>query len=88
MSLLTSGQATENSLSFTPMLKSQIEAGRRRGGNLIDTPLANYAVVTLQTQFGQDVKEVPQDVEQDILSFIDQQVFLLSIPGHAFFFFV
>ena len=32
-------------LAFTPVLNSQILAGRARGGNVIDPPLANYHLI-------------------------------------------
>ncbi|KAJ2931944.1 hypothetical protein H1R20_g5134, partial [Candolleomyces eurysporus] len=32
-------------LAFTPVLKSQVEASRKAGGNVIDPPLTNYALV-------------------------------------------
>lgn len=37
-------------LAFTPILQSQILAGRARGSNIMDPPLGNYAAVQIQTQ--------------------------------------
>jgi len=37
-------------LAFTPILQSQILAGRARGSNIMDPPLGNYAAVQVQTQ--------------------------------------
>ncbi|KDR79387.1 hypothetical protein GALMADRAFT_93288 [Galerina marginata CBS 339.88] len=37
-------------LAFTPILRSQILAGRARGSNIMDPPLENYAAVQIQSQ--------------------------------------
>ncbi|PPQ79462.1 hypothetical protein CVT25_002624 [Psilocybe cyanescens] len=37
-------------LAFTPILESQILAGRAQGSNIMDPPLGNYAAVQIQTQ--------------------------------------
>lgn len=51
-------------LAFTPILNTQIRAGRRRGSNAIDPPLGGYAAVQMQTQFPAGVTKVPADVER------------------------
>ncbi|KAF8800052.1 FAD-binding domain-containing protein [Phlegmacium glaucopus] len=38
-------------LAFTPILDSQILAGREKGGNVIDPPRGNYVAIQVQTQF-------------------------------------
>ena len=72
LSILPSGQVALSTLAFTPILKTQVEAGRRMGGNAIDPPLGSYAAVQLQTQFVKGVKEVPAEVEDGRLMFFEQ----------------
>ncbi|KAF9524908.1 hypothetical protein CPB83DRAFT_860445 [Crepidotus variabilis] len=44
-------------LAFTPIQVSQIQAGRDKGGNLMDPPLSNYAAVQIQTQMTKGLKD-------------------------------
>jgi hypothetical protein len=72
MSILHSGKVAVSTLVFTPILESQVAAGRRKGGNAVDPPLGSYAAVLLQAQFVQGVKEVPPEVEEGSLLFFEQ----------------
>jgi hypothetical protein len=80
MSILPLGKTSLTTLAFTPVLESQIQAGRRMGGNAIDPPLESYAAVQFQTQFMQGVNssEVPDEVQQARLLFFEQCVSFLS----------
>jgi len=61
-----------NALALTPVPTSQVEAGRRRGGNAIDPPLGSYTAVVLTTQFFPGVTEVPDEVDKGRLLFFEQ----------------
>lgn len=65
-SMLLEGQAFANALAFTPVLESQIEAGRKRGGNVIfgDKGLGSYSAVQVQMQLAAGVTEVPEEMER------------------------
>ena len=80
MSILPLGKTFLSTMVFTPVLESQIQAGRRMGGNAIDPPLESYAAVLLQTEFmeGVNSSEVPDEVEQSRLLFFEQCVLFLS----------
>jgi hypothetical protein len=71
-SIIPSDKVFMNTLAFTPVPKSQVEAGRSRGGNAIDPPSGSYTAVQLGTQFFPGVKEVPDEVEKGRLLFFEQ----------------
>jgi len=72
MSILHSGQVLLSTLAFTPIPRLQVEAGRRRGGNAIDTPLGSYSAVQLHMQFVEGVMEVPEEIEKGRLLFFER----------------
>ena len=75
ISSIATGKVLGTVLAFTPILESQIEAGRQRGGNAIDPPLGNYAAVQFFTEFVPGVTSVPPDIEIGRQAFFDKWVF-------------
>ena len=49
-------------LAFTPIPRSQIVAGRNKGGNIMDPPLENYAAVQVHTQTALGLQNLPDSV--------------------------
>ena len=50
-------------LAFTPILDSQILAGRKNGGNVIDPPRGNYVAIQVQTQIASGLLTTPPIVQ-------------------------
>ncbi|KDR73986.1 hypothetical protein GALMADRAFT_269502 [Galerina marginata CBS 339.88] len=50
-------------LAFTPILQSQILAGRARGSNIFDPPVRNYAAIEFQIQARAGLAQLPPEVE-------------------------
>ncbi|RDB16602.1 hypothetical protein Hypma_002803 [Hypsizygus marmoreus] len=50
-------------MAFTPILQSQINAGRTRGRNAIDPPDGPYAAVVFQDQYKQGVARISQELQ-------------------------
>ncbi|KAF8900716.1 hypothetical protein CPB84DRAFT_1680358 [Gymnopilus junonius] len=69
-----SGALSGTVLAFTPIQKSQIQAGRARGSNIMDPPLTNYAAVQIQSQFAAGLLDISPAVEAA------RQTLLSSIP--------
>jgi len=61
-------------LAFTPILRSQVLAGRARGSNIMDPPLENYAAVQVQSQMQSGLLSIPSQVEAA------RQALFASIP--------
>jgi hypothetical protein len=80
MSTMGEGKVLANVLALTPMMESQIQAGRRRGGNVIfgdgehgvGAGLGNFVGIQLQTQLAAGVMEVPEDVRKGREGFFEQ----------------
>jgi hypothetical protein len=81
MNAMRGGEVLANVLAFTPVLESQVEAGRRKGGNVIfgDGGLGSFVSVQLQTQLAAGVTEVPGEVEGAREVFFDQLVWVLLL---------
>jgi hypothetical protein len=87
MSTMREGKVLANVLALTPMMKSQIEAGRRKGGNVIfgdgdrgvGEGLGNFIGIQMQTQLAAGVTEVPEDVQRGREVFFEQSVFGLLL---------
>ncbi|KAJ6463919.1 hypothetical protein C8R45DRAFT_1024606 [Mycena sanguinolenta] len=53
-------------LAFTPIPDSQIQAGRAKGGNIIDAPGGGFAAVQIYQQFKAGLTDIPPDVRSGI----------------------
>lgn len=62
-SVKTSPSVESALIAFTPVLASQIQAGRLKGRNAIDPPLTPYHAVQFEVNFSPGIQTVPQDVE-------------------------
>lgn len=67
-----------NIFAFTPILQSQIEAGRRRGGNAINPPDGSYAAIVWQSQYKQGVAQISTAHEKGRELLIQQFVAVLD----------
>lgn len=61
-------------IAFTPVLVSQIIAGRQSGGNAIDPPLGGYNALQFQVTFPVGVESVPPELEAGRQIFFRQYV--------------
>ncbi|KAF7366687.1 FAD-binding protein [Mycena sanguinolenta] len=59
-------------LAFTPIPDSQIQAGRAKGGNIIDAPGGRFAAVQIYEQFKAGLTDIPPDVITGIDSLFEQ----------------
>ncbi|KAF7343432.1 FAD-binding protein [Mycena venus] len=59
-------------LAFTPVPNSQIQAGRAKGGNIINPPSGGFAAVQIYEQFKAGITDIPQDVQGGIDVLFDQ----------------
>ncbi|KAJ7337351.1 FAD-binding domain-containing protein [Mycena albidolilacea] len=53
-------------LAFTPIPDSQIQAGRAKGGNIINAPGGGFAAVQIYQQFKAGINVIPADVKVGI----------------------
>ncbi|KAJ7672612.1 FAD-binding domain-containing protein [Mycena polygramma] len=60
-------------LAFTPIPDSQIQAGRARGGNIINPPSGGFAAVQIYEQFKTGVEDIPPNV-QDAIDVLFEQI--------------
>lgn len=67
-------------LAFTPVQKSQIEAGRRAGGNLMDPPLTNYALVQFHVTMPEWLGIVPKRVVEGRKEVLSELVASKGLP--------
>lgn len=65
-------------LAFTPILDSQILAGREKGGNIIDPPRGNYVAIQLHTQLTSGLLTVSPTVHAARKLLLNQSVDPLS----------
>ncbi|KAJ7765610.1 FAD-binding domain-containing protein [Mycena metata] len=56
----------ESTLVFTPILDSQIQAGRARGGNIIDAPHGQFASVLIEQQFAAGIQDISPALQNGI----------------------
>ncbi|KAJ6567061.1 FAD-binding domain-containing protein [Mycena capillaripes] len=59
-------QFNATTLAFTPVPDSQVQAGRARGGNIIDPPRGGFAAVQIAETFNAGVTEISPAVQQGI----------------------
>ncbi|KAJ7852285.1 FAD-binding domain-containing protein [Mycena leptocephala] len=53
-------------LAFTPIPDSQIQAGRAKGGNIINPPSGGFSAVQIYQQFKTGIDDIPPDVQKGI----------------------
>ncbi|KAJ6588206.1 FAD-binding domain-containing protein [Mycena capillaripes] len=53
-------------LAFTPIPDSQIQAGRAKGGNIINPPSGGFSAVQISEQFKAGVDDIPPNVQRAI----------------------
>lgn len=53
-------------LAFTPIPDSQIQAGRAKGGNIINAPGGGFAAVQIYQEFKTGISDIPADVKVGI----------------------
>ncbi|KAJ7184626.1 FAD-binding domain-containing protein [Mycena filopes] len=56
----------ETSLAFTPIPESQIQAGRARGGNIINAPHGQFAAIQLDQQLRTGIQEISPVLQSGI----------------------
>ncbi|KAJ7130230.1 FAD-binding domain-containing protein [Mycena epipterygia] len=59
-------------LAFTPIPDSQIQAGRAKGGNIIDPPSGGFAAVQIYEMFRTGIDDIPPNVQRGIDVLFDQ----------------
>lgn len=59
-------------LAFTPIPDSQIQAGRAKGGNIINPPSGGFAAVQIYEQFKAGIDDVPPNVQRAIDELFEQ----------------
>ncbi|KAJ6591056.1 FAD-binding domain-containing protein [Mycena vulgaris] len=59
-------------LAFTPIPDSQIQAGRAKGGNIINPPSGGFAAVQIYETFNSGIDDVPPNVQIGIDMLFDQ----------------
>ncbi|KAF5313646.1 hypothetical protein D9611_010183 [Ephemerocybe angulata] len=67
-------------LAFTVVMKSQVAVGRARGGNAIDAPLTNYALVQFHNQMPPGWDAVPRRVSEARRELLHKMVPTPGIP--------
>ncbi|KAF6743461.1 hypothetical protein DFP72DRAFT_827819 [Ephemerocybe angulata] len=67
-------------LAFTAVMKSQVAVGRARGGNAIDAPLTNYALVQFHNQMPPGWDAVPRRVSEARREILRKMVPTPGIP--------